>query len=406
MIYTLFNDYMAVAILLCLLAVLPLIFDFVARQYERLRTENDIQKSIMGRYYYYMLANVYINVTADTIFRSMETLVRNPGDILEILGESLPNVSAFFASMIILYTFVGLMVEFIRAWPMVCFYSVTMFTDKRKCTRRQLRTGAFAAARMLYGWIYPCLLMVFMIIMIYSCIAPMICLLAVVYFAFAYLMYKYQLLYVYVNEYQSGGHMWYSVFDMSMMALLCGNVTLLGYLASKKELIRAPFYIVAPLPALITLFWRRCNERFYGPSVNLSLQHAGIIDKHYRDCAARMRSTPVDSFNERAYHQPSLTEPYLAPEPYRLRSAAVGAINTSGHGGATYNTLHTQNDSITNGTPLTSERRQRNSINLDTISESVAREASDDDIDQEEADNDVNDILEGLTDTNIVSGVV
>jgi hypothetical protein len=265
--YALFNDYLAVGILLSLLAFLPLIFDLVARKYERLRTESRIQQSIMWRYFAYMLANVYINVTADSILTSLKTIFSNPGSVLKVLGESLPNVSALFACMIILYTFVGLMVEFIRAWPILTFYTLTMFQDKRRCTRRQLRTGAFAAARMLYGWIYPCLLMIFMIIMIYSCIAPMVSLLAVMYFGFAYIMYKYQLLYVYVNEYQSGGQMWYSIFNMSLISLLCGVVTLMGFLASKKELISGPFYFIIPLPLFIVVFWRYCNNKFYSPSV-------------------------------------------------------------------------------------------------------------------------------------------
>ena len=265
--YMFFNDYLAVGILLTLLAILPLIFDFIARKYERLRTESSIQGSIMTRYFAYMLANVYVNITADSILASVKTIFSNPGSVLNVLGESLPDVSALFACMIILYTFVGLMVEFIRAWPMICFYTLTMFHDKRRCTRRQLRTGAFAAARMLYGWIYPCLLLIFMIIMIYSCIAPLISLLAIVYYAFAFVMYKYQLLYVYVNEYQSGGQMWYTIFNMCMISLLCGVVTLMGFLASKKELLSGPFYFVTPLPALVAIFWRYCNNKFHSPSV-------------------------------------------------------------------------------------------------------------------------------------------
>lgn len=37
--------------------------------------------------------------------------------------------------------------------------------DRRKCTRRELRTGAFFAWPMLYGWVYPNLMMVSLNIM-------------------------------------------------------------------------------------------------------------------------------------------------------------------------------------------------------------------------------------------------
>jgi lysine-specific demethylase 3 len=52
-----------------------------------------------------------------------------------------------------------------------------------------------------------------------------------VFWACAYLMYKYQLLYVYINDYQSGGDMWYATFGRSLISLIFASVTLLGYLS-------------------------------------------------------------------------------------------------------------------------------------------------------------------------------
>lgn len=149
--YLLLNEYLAVVILLILLAILPLVFDMISRNYECIKTESEIQNSIMSRYFYYQLANVYITVTAGTVFDSIQDIIDNPGSILSILGESLPNVSIYFANIIIVKTFTAVMFELVRAWPMICFYSVTLFTNKDKCTRRELRTGPFAAATMDYG---------------------------------------------------------------------------------------------------------------------------------------------------------------------------------------------------------------------------------------------------------------
>ena len=44
-----------------------------------------------------------------------------------------------------------------------------------------------------------------MIMVVYACIAPVLVPFCVLFFGFCYTMYKYQLLYVYVNDYQSGG---------------------------------------------------------------------------------------------------------------------------------------------------------------------------------------------------------
>lgn len=88
----------------------------------------------------------------------------------------------------------------------------------------------------------------------------------VVFFAFLYLMYKYQLLYVYINNYQSGGYMWYAVFDSSMLALLCGVIILTCYLAIRQTFVSGPFYVILPLPVLIFYFWSHCNAVFKKPA--------------------------------------------------------------------------------------------------------------------------------------------
>ncbi|RYH30613.1 hypothetical protein EON65_04590 [archaeon] len=72
--------------------------------------------------------------------------------------------------------------------------------------------GLFYSWPMLYGWIYPQLMMVLMIMVTYSSISPLLMPPCILFFMGAYIMYKYQLLYVYINEYQSGGFMWYAVF--------------------------------------------------------------------------------------------------------------------------------------------------------------------------------------------------
>ena len=62
--YQFANSYLAIALLLILLAILPFVFDFIARYYEGLKTESEIQNSIMTRYFYYQLANIYVSVGA------------------------------------------------------------------------------------------------------------------------------------------------------------------------------------------------------------------------------------------------------------------------------------------------------------------------------------------------------
>ena len=54
----LINGYLPVVALLCLILILPVIFEFVATNYERRKTRSDVQKSMLSRYFYYQLANI------------------------------------------------------------------------------------------------------------------------------------------------------------------------------------------------------------------------------------------------------------------------------------------------------------------------------------------------------------
>jgi len=52
------NGYMPVVALLGLILILPVIFEYVASNYEHRKTFSDIQASMLGRYFYYQLVYV------------------------------------------------------------------------------------------------------------------------------------------------------------------------------------------------------------------------------------------------------------------------------------------------------------------------------------------------------------
>ncbi len=284
-VYKFLNNYLAIGVLLILLAILPAIFDFISRHYEGVKLESEIQNSIMTRYFYYQLANVFVSVGLGSVANSLHEILSNPSSILSILGQSLPSFSIYFTNLLVVKTFTALPIELLRLIPLLDILSVKLCIDKKKCTRRELRTGAFADPPVLYGWIYPNLLMVLMIMVTYSCVRSILCVFflgflflcsqiapflmpfCTLYFSLAYIMYKYQLLYVYINEYQSGGFMWYAVFNRSMVALICGVITLLCYLAIRKTFISGPFYLLFPLPFMIGYFWYDCEKRFRTPAL-------------------------------------------------------------------------------------------------------------------------------------------
>jgi len=163
--------------------------------------------------------------------------------------------------------------------------------------------GAFYSWPMLYGWIYPQLMMVLMVMTAYAVISPLLMPLCVIFFTVAYLMYKYQLLYVYINDYQSGGFMWYAVFRYSLVVMIFGSFSVLGYLALQLgDATKAgPFYFLVPLPFCIMYFGHYCNSKFKKSSMNLSYGFARELDHKYKERQAQGKRTPHDTFTKHLY---------------------------------------------------------------------------------------------------------
>lgn len=111
--------------------------------------------------------------------------------------------------------------------------------------------------------VYPGLFLVLTIVVTYACIAPILMPFGALFFSVSYLMYKYQLLYTYVNNNQSLGFMWYSAFNRSLISLLFASFTLLALFAiNQNQIGTGPFIVCLPLPPGIIYFWYYCHAVF------------------------------------------------------------------------------------------------------------------------------------------------
>jgi hypothetical protein len=216
----------------------------------------------MTRYFYYQLVNIYVTIGLGRVQLNSQItyLFRNPQLFIDLLGKTIPSLSLYFTDLVIVKLFVAIPLEMCRPWQLSTILLLGTVLDRKKLTRRELRSGAFFAWPMLYGWVYPQLLLVTMIMLTYACVAPLLMPFGVLFFVVSYIMYKYQLLYVYVNDNQSLGFMWYAVFNRSLIALIFATFTLLACLAVNANTIgSAPFFLTLPLPAGIFYFWHYCE---------------------------------------------------------------------------------------------------------------------------------------------------
>jgi hypothetical protein len=138
------EKYFSVVVLPVFLILLPFIFEFLARFYEGMKSlESEIQNAVMTRYFYYQLINIYVTIGLDglNILDQLYSALRDPQTLVNLLGGTIPAVSLYFCDLVIVKVFAAVPIEILRPWQLTSILVMGNCMDRRKCTRRELRTG-------------------------------------------------------------------------------------------------------------------------------------------------------------------------------------------------------------------------------------------------------------------------
>lgn len=317
------NGYLPVVALLFLILILPVIFERVALKVENRKTMSEVQRSMVGRYFYYQVVNIYITVTAGSVWKSLSDVLEHPAEVLEILGESIPMMVGYFISLLVTKILAGLPTIILRPGPLSRMIFLRTWFRQAKLTQREL-DEVYRKETIQYGWEYPTQLLVLMIVFAYACISPIILPVGAVYFFGALMVYKKQVLYVYVPKYESGGKLFPMACDRALFGLICGQLTFIGYSMIRQGHWQPLF--LSPLPFITVYMMQYFRKNYAEPSEQLSLERAVELDYDFDFMASFSQGSGTHgagtqnvgtTFREDAYRQPVLTEEAGIPLPYR-----------------------------------------------------------------------------------------
>lgn len=177
----LINGYLPVIALLGIILLLPLIFQAIARFYEKRKTLSGVEDceslsfcdlkflakaiiiyfsllsrfvlhaAIVGRYFYYQLANIYITVTAGALWTSAAEIIDHPQQLLFILGETLPKLAGYFISLLLTKTLAGLPMVLLRLGALSRMLFLRSCFNKQRLTQRELNE-VYRKQPIMYGW--------------------------------------------------------------------------------------------------------------------------------------------------------------------------------------------------------------------------------------------------------------
>ncbi|GMY38008.1 CSC1-like protein ERD4 [Fagus crenata] len=253
---TVMEAYLPQLALIIFLALLPKILMYLSKA-EGIPSESHVVRAASGKYFYFIVLNVFIGVTiGGTLFSTFKTIQKKPNSIVSILASSLPLNATFFLTFVALKFFVGYGLQLSRLVPLIKYHLKRKYICK---TEAELKEAWFPGD-LGYGTRVPGDMLIVTIVLCYSVIAPIIIPFGVVYFGLGWLILRNQALKVHVPAYESYGRMWPHMHTRILGSLILYQLTMFGYFGA-KEFYYAPFLI--PLIILSLTFGYVCSQKFY-----------------------------------------------------------------------------------------------------------------------------------------------
>ncbi|KAJ8773907.1 hypothetical protein K2173_009338 [Erythroxylum novogranatense] len=239
------------------LYILPTIL-MIMSKFEGYIAHSTLERKAAAKYYYFMLVNVFLgSIITGTAFEQLDAFLhQSPTQIPRTIGVSIPMKATFFITYIMVDGWAGIAGEILRLKPLVIFHLKNVFLVK---TARD-REKAMDPGSVDFPETLPSLQLYFLLGIVYSVVTPILLPFIVVFFAFAYLVYRHQIINVYNQKYESAAAFWPHVHSRIIGGLLISQLLLMGLLSTKKAANSTPFLVV--LPILTIAFHKYCQNRF------------------------------------------------------------------------------------------------------------------------------------------------
>uniref|UniRef100_A0A0A9DT72 CSC1/OSCA1-like 7TM region domain-containing protein n=1 Tax=Arundo donax TaxID=35708 RepID=A0A0A9DT72_ARUDO len=203
--------------------------------------------------------------------------------------------ATFFITYVMVDGWTGTAGEILRLKPLIFFHLKNFFLVKTEKDREE----AMNPGSICFDSSEPRIQLYFLLGLVYAAVTPFLLPFILVFFGFAYVVYRHQIINVYNQRYESGAQFWPSVHGRIITALIISQLLLLGLLSTKDFEESTPALIV--LPVLTFWFYKYCKHRYEPAFVRNPLQEAMRKDTLER---AREPNFDLKAYLANAYLHP------------------------------------------------------------------------------------------------------
>ncbi|ESQ35850.1 hypothetical protein EUTSA_v10006880mg [Eutrema salsugineum] len=210
------------------------------------------KKSACIKILYFTIWNVFfVNILSGSVIRQL-SVFSSVKELPAQLATAVPTQAGFFMTYCFTSGWAGLACEIMQPVGLI-WNLIARFIVKNK-------EDSYETLRFPYHREIPRLLLFGLLGFTNSVIAPLILPFLLIYFFLAYLIYKNQIINVYITKYESGGQYWPVFHNTTIFSLILSQVIALGFFGLKLSTVASGFTI--PLILLTLLFSEYCRQRF------------------------------------------------------------------------------------------------------------------------------------------------
>ncbi|PSS31514.1 CSC1-like protein [Actinidia chinensis var. chinensis] len=231
------------------------------------------KKSACFKILYFLIWNVFfVNVLSGTAIERL-VVVSSPKDVAAQLATAVPKQATFFMTYVLTSGWASLSSEIMQPYMLLCnfFYKFILRNKDDPCTL------SFP-----YHTEIPRVLLFGFLGFTYSLLAPLILPFLLVYFFLANLVYRNQIINVYVTRYQTGGKYWPAMHNTTIFSLVLTQIIAMGVFGLKKSPVASAFTV--PLIICTLLFNEYCRQRFYPIFKDTPAQVLIDLDRNDEQC--------------------------------------------------------------------------------------------------------------------------
>lgn len=236
------------------LLIAPIMLQYLSK-YQAIESHSLMEKATLAKYFLFLYFNVFfVFALSSAIWSFIGQIVDNPISIIGTLANVIPKGTTFFQNYVI-YCTTWVMIDLLRPNVIFTWIFRRLFCTTPRDFFQLNRTTSYLD----YGVFYPWHILIFVIVLCYSIISPLIIFFGAIYFGASYLVYKYQLVFVYIKEWEAYGRHYVMAFKRVIVGIVVFQLTLSGMLGVKN----------APIPSTLVLLLVPLTIAFYFHCVNL-----------------------------------------------------------------------------------------------------------------------------------------